>query len=66
MAEDKPSALLRSLYPALKEDAVATEGPDAGCILFFSASDGRSRASVVTVRGASFAEAWRQGGERVR
>lgn len=66
MAEDKLSALMRSLYPVLKEEAVAAEGPDAGCILFFSASDGRSRASVVTVRAASLAEAWRQGGERIR
>lgn len=42
------------------------EGPDADCILFFSASDGLSRASVVTVRATSFPAAWRQGGERIR
>ncbi|WP_336961455.1 CapA family protein [Sphingobium aquiterrae] len=66
MAEDRLTGLLRSLYPSLKETAVALEGRSRAHILFFSISDGQGRASVVTVQGASLSEAWRRGGERVR
>lgn len=64
---DNLAMLLRRLFPVLRDNIAAPlTGQGPACILFFSVSNGQSRASVITAQGENLGDAWRQGSERIR
>jgi len=66
MTDDPTFALLEPIYPHLEKVAVPAGAPGAEYILFFSYTNGRTRARVETFRGPTLAEAWRRGTARLR
>lgn len=64
--EDRVSRLLRAVTPRLRQVAVPLKGRSIGYVLFFSVSDGRSRATVIRTQGTSLTEAWRNGWIQLR
>ncbi|UUP19754.1 hypothetical protein [Nitratireductor thuwali] len=65
----KPShltQLLARLRPTVQQEAAALPEPFPGYVLFFSISDGKKQAKVVTATGTDFAGTWKQGAGRAR
>ena len=66
MTDDKISELLHPIFLRLQEVAVPVGPVGSEYILFFSYTDGRTRARVETFRGSTLADAWRRGIVRLR
>jgi glycosyltransferase involved in cell wall biosynthesis len=57
----KLDSFLKAAFAELNPVATPVEGLGAPWILFFSVSDGPSRARVLTARGTSLSDAWKNG-----
>lgn len=66
MTDDMISVLLHPIYLRLQDAAVPVGEAGSEYILFFSYTDGRSRARVETFRGQTLADAWCRGAARLR
>jgi len=64
--DDQISELLEPIFLRLQEVAVPVGPVGSEYILFFSYTDGRTRARVETFRGPTLADAWRRGTVRLR
>lgn len=60
------SDLLAATRAVVEPGAQPLPAPFPAAVLFFSVSDGASRARVVTAVGATFEQAWREGASRLR
>lgn len=66
MTDDVLSVLLDPIYLRLQDVAVPVGAAGSEYILFFSYTDGHTRARVETFRGQKLADAWRRGTARLR
>jgi len=66
MTDDAISKMLLPIYRRLQEIAVPVGQPGSEYVLFFSYTNGNTRARVETFRGPTLAAAWRRGIMRLR
>lgn len=66
MADDVISVLLHPIYLRLQDVAVPVGEAGSEYILFFSYTDGHTRARVETFQGATLDDAWRRGTAQLR